>query len=236
MSTAAYQWLEDRLERDLGAQDDPSGRTPAQAALYTCEAAPSLAFRRAVVHGDLARARTILQTSARAALDAPRLADVMHLVVRLGLLPDVLHAGLSREELTVRQQELWMNFIQSSLKAAVLGCAKRRAGTRLALAATLLAALLLAVLCHGVAAAPDDPNAANRPSAIAPPAFAAAALAAAAALRPFPRPAPRPASATGPAEPSTTTSKQTSLRDAVRATATANLGRVQRAPPPPPTR
>jgi hypothetical protein len=87
----------------------------------------------------------------------------MHLVVRLGLLPDVLHAGLSREELTVGQQELWM-------KAAVLGCAKRRAGTRLALAATLLAALLLAVLCHGVAAAPDDPNAANRPSAIAPPA------------------------------------------------------------------
>ena len=91
----------------------------------------------------------------------------------------------------------------------------------LAPAAVLLAALCLAALCHGVAAAPDKQDTANRLSAIASPALAAATLAAAAALRPFPRPSPRPASATGPAEPPSTTSKQTSLRDATRDSITA---------------
>ena len=100
----------------------------------------------------------------------------------------------------------------------------------LAPAAVLLAALCLAALCHGVAAAPDKQDTANRLSAIASPALAAATLAAAAALRPFPRPSPRPASATGPAEPPSTTSKQTSLRDATRDSITSTAAAVRPSP------
>ena len=68
----------------------------------------SQALRRAVISGDVHRARSILQQSGRAALDVPRLPDVLQLVVRLGLLPDVLGAGLRAEDLTTAQQELWV--------------------------------------------------------------------------------------------------------------------------------
>ena len=61
-----------------------------------------------MVHGDAARARNILQTAGRAALDVPRLPDVMHAVARLGLVPDVLRAGLSAAQLTQSEQELWV--------------------------------------------------------------------------------------------------------------------------------
>ena len=84
MSTAAYDWLENSLER---AEPLPE--------LYPCKPSASLAWRQAVVHGDAARARNILQTAGRAALDVPRL-------------PDVLRAGLSVAALTQSEQELWM--------------------------------------------------------------------------------------------------------------------------------
>jgi hypothetical protein len=70
---AAYDWLEDRLER--GDQELVS----------PCQAAPSLAFRQAVVRGDVGRARSILRKFGAGALDVPRLGDVMHAVVQLGL-------------------------------------------------------------------------------------------------------------------------------------------------------
>lgn len=95
MSTQAYDWLENSLER-----------TPAPE-VFPCEPSASLAWRQAVVRGDVARARNILQTAGRAALDVPRLADVMHLVLQLGLMPDVMRAGLRAQELTAAQQELW---------------------------------------------------------------------------------------------------------------------------------
>ena len=61
-----------------------------------------------MVSGDVHRARNILLTAGRAALDVPRLSDVAHLVVRFGLLPDVLRAGLRAAHLTPAQQELWV--------------------------------------------------------------------------------------------------------------------------------
>ena len=97
MSTAAYDWLENSLER---AEPSPE--------LYPCEPSASQAWRQAVTQGDAARARNILQTAGRAALDVPRLPDVMHAVARLALVPDVLRAGLSAAELTQSEQELWV--------------------------------------------------------------------------------------------------------------------------------
>jgi hypothetical protein len=93
----AYDWLEEALER-----------APDPAVFHPCEPSASLAFRAAVIKGDISRARSILQTAGGAALDVPRLPDVMQLVVRLGLLPDVLRAGLRAEYLTPAQQELWV--------------------------------------------------------------------------------------------------------------------------------
>ena len=93
MSTQVYDWLENSLERT-----DPDA--------YPCEPSASLAWRQAVVSGDVHRARSILQQSGRAALDVPRLPDVLHQAVRLGLLQDMLRAGPSRDELTTAQQEL----------------------------------------------------------------------------------------------------------------------------------
>ena len=97
---AAYAWLEDRLEDSLERAVGPDA--------CPCEPSASLAWRRAVISGDVHRARSILQQSGRAALDVPRLPDVLQLVVRLGLLPDVLGAGLRAEDLTTAQQELWV--------------------------------------------------------------------------------------------------------------------------------
>jgi hypothetical protein len=100
MSTSAYNWLEDRL--------DPPPRDAAPADMYPCQAAPSLAFRQAVVRGDVGRARGILRKAGKAALDIPKLAELMYNIVQLGLMTDVLNAGLSAEALSRNQQELWV--------------------------------------------------------------------------------------------------------------------------------
>ena len=68
----AYDWLEEALER-----------APDPAVFHPCEPSASLAFRAAVIKGDISRARSILQTAGRAALDVPRLPDVAHLVAGL---------------------------------------------------------------------------------------------------------------------------------------------------------
>jgi len=101
MSTAAYDWLEDRLEDSLDRAVGPDA--------CPCEPSASLAWRRAVISGDVHRARSILQQRGRAALDVPRLPDVLPHVVRLGLLQDLLKSGLSRDELTTAQQELFLS-------------------------------------------------------------------------------------------------------------------------------
>ena len=94
---AAYDWLEDRLEDSLDRAVGPDD--------YPCEPSASLAWRRAVISGNVHRARSLLQQSGRAALDVPRLPDVLPHVVRLGLLQDLLKSGLSRDELTTAQQD-----------------------------------------------------------------------------------------------------------------------------------
>jgi hypothetical protein len=40
-------------------------------------------------------------------LDPTQLTDVMHLLVRLRLVPDLLRAGLRADALSVTMQELW---------------------------------------------------------------------------------------------------------------------------------
>jgi hypothetical protein len=47
-------------------------------------------------------------------LDASQLTDVMHLLVRLRLVPDLLHAGLRADALSVTMQELWLGEVVSA--------------------------------------------------------------------------------------------------------------------------
>ena len=97
-----YGWLEDKLEEAL------EERAPDPAVFHPCEPSASLSLRDSVIKGDISRARKILQTAGRAALDVPRLWHVTAAVVRLGLVPDVLRAGLSAAELTQSEQEIWV--------------------------------------------------------------------------------------------------------------------------------
>jgi hypothetical protein len=111
MSAAAYDWLEDQLEAEpRGTARNPVGEDGADddELLFPCERSASLAFRRAVVTGDAARARTILALSGIVALDVPRFIDVMHLIAHQGLVPDLLRAGLRAELVSPALQELWV--------------------------------------------------------------------------------------------------------------------------------
>jgi hypothetical protein len=93
MSTAisdAYDWLD-------GAED-----------LYPCDRSAALSLRRAAVRGDAARARRILSTHLKGKLDVPRLADVLHLLVQLGLVQDLLSAGLSAAAMSPVMQGCWV--------------------------------------------------------------------------------------------------------------------------------
>jgi hypothetical protein len=111
MSAAAYDWLEDQLEAEpRGVARNPVGEDGADddELLFPCERSASLSFRRAVVTGDVARARTILAMSGIGALDVPRLMDVMHFIAHQGLVPDLLRAGLREEHVSPALQELWV--------------------------------------------------------------------------------------------------------------------------------
>jgi hypothetical protein len=100
MSTSVYDWLESKLE--------PSGARGEDGAdvLFLCEQT-SLAFRQAVVRGDVVRARSILAKSGASALDVPRLEDVLHILVQQGLVRDVLRAGFRAEDVSLALQQLW---------------------------------------------------------------------------------------------------------------------------------
>jgi len=83
-----------------------SGETDA-ADLYPCRQSAILSLRQAVVRGDVERARRILrQMDGR--LEANQLTDVMHLLVRHRLLPDLLRAGLRADALSPTMQGLWL--------------------------------------------------------------------------------------------------------------------------------
>jgi hypothetical protein len=76
--------------------------------LYPCRKSPILSLRQAAVRGDVERARHILRQMDGNSLDANQLTDVMPLLVRLRLVPDLLRAGLRAEGLTPTLQELWV--------------------------------------------------------------------------------------------------------------------------------
>ena len=75
--------------------------------LYPCSQSPVLALRQAVVRGDVELARRIIRRMS-GSLDASQLVDVMHLLVRQRLVPDLLRAGLRAEGLSPTMQSLWL--------------------------------------------------------------------------------------------------------------------------------
>jgi len=75
--------------------------------LYPCSQSPVLALRQAVVCGDVELARRIIRRMS-GSLDASQLFDVMHLLVRQRLVPDLLRAGLRAEGLSPTMQSLWL--------------------------------------------------------------------------------------------------------------------------------
>jgi hypothetical protein len=75
--------------------------------LYPCSQSPVLALRQAVVRGDVELARRILRRMS-GSLDASQLVDVMHLLVRQRLVPDLLRAGVRAEGLSPTMQSLWL--------------------------------------------------------------------------------------------------------------------------------
>jgi hypothetical protein len=83
-----------------------SGATEAD--LYPCRPSPILALRQAVVLGDVERARRILLQK-DGTLDPSQLVDVMHLLVKHRLVPDLLRAGLRAEGLSPTMQGLWLS-------------------------------------------------------------------------------------------------------------------------------
>ena len=84
-----------------------SGGETDAADLYPCRQSAILSLRQAVVVGDVERARRILrQVDGR--LEANQLTDVMHILVRHRLLPDLLRAGLRAEGLSPTMQGLWL--------------------------------------------------------------------------------------------------------------------------------
>ena len=84
-----------------------SGAPISDADLYPCRPSPILALRQAAVRGDVELARRILRRM-DGSLDAAQLTDVMHLLVRQRLVPDLLRSGLRAEGLTPTLQELWL--------------------------------------------------------------------------------------------------------------------------------
>ena len=84
-----------------------SGATSSAADLYPCRQSAILSLRQAVVLGDVERARRILRQM-DGSVDASQLTDVMHLLVRLRLVPDLLRAGLRAEGLSPTLQGLWL--------------------------------------------------------------------------------------------------------------------------------
>ena len=84
-----------------------SGATSSAADLYPCRQSAILSLRQAAVRGDVERARRILRRM-DGSLDAAQLTDVMHLLVRQRLVPDLLRSGLRAEGLTPTLQELWL--------------------------------------------------------------------------------------------------------------------------------
>ena len=84
-----------------------SGAPSSEADLHPCRQSPILALRQAAVHGDVERVRRILRQM-NGSLDPTQLTDVMHILVRLRLVPDLLRAGLRADALSVTMQELWL--------------------------------------------------------------------------------------------------------------------------------
>ena len=85
-----------------------SGAPSSDADLYPCRKSPILSLRGAAVRGDVELARRILRQLDGSSLDANQLADVMHLLVRQRLVPDLLRAGLRAESLSPTMQGLWL--------------------------------------------------------------------------------------------------------------------------------
>ena len=85
-----------------------SRATSSDADLYPCRQSALLSLRQAAVRGDVERARRILRQMDGNSLDASQLTDVMHLLVRLRLVPDLLRAGLRADALSVTMQGLWV--------------------------------------------------------------------------------------------------------------------------------
>jgi len=84
-----------------------SGETADAADLYPCRKSPVLSLRQAAVRGDVERARRILRRM-EGRLEANQLTDVMHLLVRLRLVPDLLRSGLRAESMSPTLQGLWV--------------------------------------------------------------------------------------------------------------------------------
>ena len=76
--------------------------------LYPCRKSPILSLRQAVVRGDVARARRILRQMDANQLDANQLTHMVHLLVRLRLVPDLLRAGLRAKGLSPTMRGLWL--------------------------------------------------------------------------------------------------------------------------------
>jgi propanediol dehydratase small subunit len=93
----AYNAIEDFVEAPSSSDVAPPFRPDA-----------SLEIRQAVVRSDAGRARSVLQQFGRAALDVPRLGELMHMVAAQRLVSDVIRAGLRTSDLSITQQRLWL--------------------------------------------------------------------------------------------------------------------------------
>jgi hypothetical protein len=113
MSTRVYDWLD-------GTTDDEEA-DPA----LSCERSPSASLHRALERGDAARARLILDHHGGDALDVPRLAAVLPLVARLGLVSDALRAGLTADSMSPALQDVLVrSVVQANLPQDAAALAK----------------------------------------------------------------------------------------------------------------
>ena len=81
-----------------------SVRPPSQ---YPCAPDAHASIRLAAVRGDAQLVRRILAESDEQ-LDVSKLTAVLHLLVRLGLVQDLLRAGMRADTLSATLQELWL--------------------------------------------------------------------------------------------------------------------------------
>jgi len=86
-----------------------SGAPSSDADLYPCRPSPILSLRGAAFRGDVELARRILRQLDGSSLDANQLADVMHLLVRQRLVPDLLRSGLRAGDMSPIMQSLWLS-------------------------------------------------------------------------------------------------------------------------------